>query len=121
VSPLLHCVHKGRDNITAAAYWLALLLGVAYAAGGVVGWIANVTDGDGSDLAFWLVFLLGGAALILAGLFGSRRWSWISALLISVGAAAGALALFWTIIVPIFALVLIGLAFAGARRRTATA
>ena len=110
-----------RVNTTTAAYWLALLLGLAYAAGGIIGWIADVTDGDGSDLAFWLVFLLGGALLILAGLFGTRRWSWISVLLISLGAAAGALALVWTIIVPILALALIGLAFASARRRSATA
>lgn len=96
-------------------------MGIAYAAGGIIGWIADVADGDGNDLAFWLVFLLGGAALILAGLFGTRRWSWTSALLIGVGAAAGALALFWTIVVPILALVLIGLAIASMRRRTATA
>ena len=111
----------GRVNATLAAYWLALPLGVAYAAGGILGWIADVTDGDGSDLAFWLVLLLGGALLIFAGLFGTRRWSWISVLLISLGAAAGALPLVWTIIVPILAVVLIGLAFAGALRRTATA
>ena len=64
----------GRVNATLAAYWLALLLGVAYAAGGILGWIADVTEGDGSDLAFWLVLLLGGALLIFAGLFGTRRW-----------------------------------------------
>jgi hypothetical protein len=110
-----------RDNISTAAYWLALFLGVAYAAGGIIGWIADVTDGDGSDLAFWLVFLPGGAALILAGLFGTPRWRWISVLLISLGAAAGALALFWTIIVPILVLALIALAFTLARRGTVTA
>jgi hypothetical protein len=107
-----------RDGITTAAYWLALLLGIGFAAAGIVGWIADVTDG-GSDLAFWLVLLLGGAALILAGLFLTRRWSWISVLLVSVGAAAGALALFWSILVPILALVLIGLAVTAARRQRA--
>jgi hypothetical protein len=104
-----------RANITAAAFWLALVLGVGYAAAAIVGWIADVTDGDGSDLAFWLVLLLGGAVLILAGLFVARRWSWASAALVSIGAAAGALALFWSILVPVAALVLIGLAVSAAR------
>jgi hypothetical protein len=40
-------------GITTAAYWLALLLGIGFAAAGIIGWIADVTDG-GSDLAFWL-------------------------------------------------------------------
>lgn len=109
-----------RDNITTAAYVLALVLGIGYAAGGIIGWIADVADGDSSDLAFWLVFLLGGAALILAGLFLTRRWTLASVSLVSVGAIAGALALFWSIVVPILALVLIGLAFTARRRTTAT-
>ena len=111
----------GRVNTTTAAYWLALSLGVAYAAGGIIGWIADVTDGDGSDLAFWLVFLLGDALLILAGLFGARRWSWISVLLISLGAAAGALAPGLDDHRPDPRALVDRLTFAGARRRTATA
>ncbi len=110
-----------RDNLTTAAYWLALVLGSAYAAGGIIGWIADFTDGDGSDLVFWLVFLLGGAALILAGLFLARRWSWSSALLISLGAAAGALALLWSILAPILAVMLIALTVSAARHKRAVA
>jgi peptidoglycan/LPS O-acetylase OafA/YrhL len=82
-----------RDRVAMAAYLIALVLAVGYAAAGIVGWIADVTDGDGSDLAFWLLLLLGGAALILFGLFGVARWSWASVVLVSVGAIAGALAL----------------------------
>jgi hypothetical protein len=110
-----------RDKLTTAAYWLALVLGIAYAAGGIIGWAADVADGDGSDLAFWLLFLLGGAALILVGLFVARRWSWSSAILISIGAAAGALALFWSILAPLLAVVLIALAVAAARQTPAAA
>jgi hypothetical protein len=111
-----------RDSdIAAVAYWLALFLGIGYAAGAIIGWIGDVTDGDGSDLAFWLILLLGGAALILAGLFLTRRWSWLSAGLVSFGAAAGALAVLWSILVPITAVVLIGLAVWAARRQAATA
>ena len=110
-----------RDGIAAAAYVLALLVAVGYAAAGIIGWIADATEGDGSDLAFWLVFLLGGAALVLAGVFLTQRWSWPSVLLVSTGAVAGAVALVWSVVVPILALVLIGLAVVAARRRTATA
>lgn len=115
------CFRMERDNITTAAYALALVLGIGYAAGGIVGWIADVTDGDGSDLAFWLLFLLGGAALIFAGLFLTRRWTRASILLVSIGAIAGALVLFWSIVVPILALALVGLALVAGRRSTATA
>jgi hypothetical protein len=110
-----------RDNITTAAYVLGVVLCVAYAAGGIIGWAADVTDGDGSDLAFWLVFLFGGAALIFAGLFLTRRWTRTSIFLVSVGALAGALALFWSIIAPVLALALVGLALMAGRRSTATA
>lgn len=110
-----------RDNITTAAYWLAIVLGVAYAAGGIIGWVVDVTDGDGSDLAFWLLFLLGGALLIFAGLFLTRRWSWRSVVLISTGAAAGALVLVWSILAPLLALALIALTISAARRNPAAA
>jgi hypothetical protein len=109
------------DNVTTAAYVLALIMGIGYAAAGIIGWIADVTDGDGSDLVFWLVFLLGGAALVLAGLFATRRWSMASAVLVGLGAIVGALPLVWTIVVPILALVLIALAILASRRSAATA
>jgi hypothetical protein len=109
------------DNVTTAAYVLALIMGIGYAAAGIIGWIADVTDGDGSDLVFWLVFLLGGAALVLAGLFATRRWSMASAVLVSLGAIVGALPLVWSIVVPILALVLIALAILASRRSAATA
>lgn len=109
------------NGLTTAAYVLALVLAVGYAAAGIIGWIADVTEGDGSDLAFWLVLLLGGSALILAGLFLTPRWSLLSMLLVSVGALAGALALVWSIIVPALAIALIVLVVLAARRRPATA
>lgn len=108
-----------RVGITTAAYAVALVLAVGYAAAGIIGLIADVSDGDGSDLAFWLVFLLGGAALLLAGLFLVQRWSWPSVLLLAVGAVAGAIALVWSIIAPVLALALIVLAVLAARRPAA--
>ena len=109
-----------RDRVETVAYVLALVLALGYLVAGIGGWIGDVTDDDGSDLAFWLVFLLGGALLILVGLFGVSRWSAASVALLAIGALAGALALFWTIVVPVFALVLVVLAITVARRgRTA--
>jgi hypothetical protein len=99
-----------RDRTETTAAVLALVLAAGYALSAVVGAIADVTDGDGSDLVFWLVFLLGGAALLVAGLYAVRRWSWPSVLLVSVGALAGALVLVWSLFVPLLALVLIALA-----------
>jgi hypothetical protein len=110
-----------RDTITTGAYVLAIVMGIGYAAAAIIGWIADVTDGDGSDLAFWVVLLLGGAALVLAGLFATPRWSTASAVLVSLGAIVGALPLVWSIIVPILALVLVALAILASRRSAATA
>ena len=107
------------NGLTTAAYVLALVLAVGYAAAGIIGWIADVTEGDGSDLAFWVILLLGGAALILAGLFLTPRWTLPSILLVSVGALAGALALFWSVIVPVLAIALIVMVVLAARRRPA--
>lgn len=108
-----------RTAIATAAYALALVLAIGYAAAGIIGWIADVTDGDGSDLFFWLLFLLGGAALILIGLFGVPRWSWASVVLVGVGALAGSLPLVWSIVAPVLALLLIALAVILARRPAA--
>ena len=101
-----------RDTLT---LWLGLLLGVGYVVAGIVGWIADVDDGDGSDLAFWLVFLCGGGLILLAGLLRVTSPAWLSVALVAIGAVAGALALVWTVIVPILALVLIVLVVLRAR------
>jgi hypothetical protein len=102
------------DRLTTAAYWLALVLAACYALAGIIGWIANAAEGG--DLAFWLGLLLGGAVLILAGLFLAPRWSVTSVVLLGIGGLAGALALWWSVVAPILAIVLIGLAVAAARR-----
>jgi len=112
---------SGRSfgRIATATKVLAVVLGVGYIAAGVVGAAFGVTDGDGSDLAFWLVLLVGGGALVLIGSFvlGSRPV--LSAVLTSVGALAGAVALFWSVIVPVLALALVVLSVFRARRAAA--
>lgn len=109
-----------RDAILTAALLLGVLLAAVYITAGVIGWIVDVGDGDDSDLAFWLLFLLGGGVLLLVGLFVVRRWSTLSLVLGALGALAGAFALFWTIVLPLLALAFIVLAIA-ARRQPPTA
>jgi hypothetical protein len=64
-----------RDRLTTATLVLGGILGVGYLAAGIGGWIGDVAEGG--DLAFWLIFLCGGGALLLTGLFarGCHRCS----------------------------------------------
>jgi hypothetical protein len=67
------------------------------------------------DVVLWIGLLVGGAALMLVGQRmippGGR-----SALLVSIGAALGALPLFWTLVVPIAVAAVIACSIALARR-----
>jgi hypothetical protein len=101
--------------------WLGLLLGVGYLAAGIGGWIGDVTDGDNGDLVFWLLFLVGGGALLLLGLLATGLPPRATLALQIVGALAGALALLWSILVPILAIVFVVLTVLQARNRPAVA
>ena len=107
-----------RDRVSTATQVLAAVLGVGYIAAGVVGAALDATGGDRSDLAFWLLFLVGGGALVLIGTFalGSPV---LSAVCTSVGALAGAVAIFWSVVVPMLALALVVLSIFRARRAAA--
>jgi hypothetical protein len=70
--------------------WLAILLVAAYVVVGIVGLFADIEPTR--DLVIFVVLLWGGAFLILAGLATFASSPWLSAVLITVGAAAGALA-----------------------------
>ena len=98
---------------------LGVVLGVGYIAAGIIGWIAGATDGGGSDLLFWLLLLVGGGALVLVALFVLTSPPVLSIALAAIGALAGSLALFWSIVVPVLALVFIALLVL-AQRRTQT-
>ncbi len=99
--------------------WLGLLLGVGFVAAGIAGWIADVSDGDGSDLAFWLLFLVGGGLLVLASVVAAGVPRWLALVLGTAGALAGAIALFWTVIVPLLALAFVVLLVLRNRSETA--
>lgn len=83
---------------------LGVFLGLGYLAAALIGWAADVTDGDGSDLAFWLLFLGGGGVLLLVALFVVSEQRAVAAGLAIAGALAGALALFWSVVVPLAAI-----------------
>jgi hypothetical protein len=100
---------------------LGTVVAVVYLlAGVVVGLWPSVWDDTGTgDQIFWIVFLVGAGLLILAGLRMSNRSPWPAAALISVGALAGALPTFWTVIAPIVAIPLVVLSIVYARRKAA--
>ena len=98
---------------------LALVLIAIYCIAGAIGMFADV--GSTRDTILWVGFLLGGAALLVVGLWAYRTSPSTSAVFVSIGAAAGGFPLFWTLFVPLAAAVLIALAFALARRPAAPA
>ncbi|MGH3051980.1 MAG: hypothetical protein ACRDM8_03350 [Gaiellaceae bacterium] len=102
---------------------LGTVVAVAYLlAGVVVGLWPSVWDDTGTDdQIFWIVFLVGGGLLLLGGLRMSKRSPWLSAALISLGALAGAIPTFWTVLAPIAALTLVVLSIVYARRATSAA
>ena len=96
---------------------LALVLIAIYCLAGTIGWFSDFDSTR--DTLLWVWFLYGGAALLGIGLWVYETSPSISAVLVSLGAAAGGLPLFWTILVPLASAVLIALAFALARRPAA--
>ncbi len=93
---------------------LALVLAGIYALAALGGLLADFDTTR--DTVLWVGFLGGGAVLILLSSFFAGVSRWLSAALVSIGAAAGGLPLFWTIVVPLAAAVLIAMSFALARR-----
>jgi FtsH-binding integral membrane protein len=68
------------------------------------------------DTVLWVSFLGVGALLILLGHRKSHTSPPLAALLVSLGAAAGALPLFWSVLVPLACAVVIALSVAIARQ-----
>ncbi len=107
-----------EDRLTRIRSWIAFALAGVYLVAGITG--VFVGFDDTSDTVLWVAFLCGGAALIVAGLVAGHGSGWLSSVLLSIGAAAGGLALLWTIVVPIAVAVLIAMSFAIARRTRAS-
>jgi hypothetical protein len=94
--------------------WVAFGLAVVYVVAGGIGLFAGIDDS--SDRVIWLVLLWGGAAVIFAGIFLANAVGRVAALLLSLGAAAGGLALFWTFLVPVGVAAVIALSVVIVRR-----
>lgn len=107
-------------GVARATRRLVVLLSALYVIAALAGLVFIDFDKT-ADLVLWLAFLLGGAGLMLAGLLVARASPWLSAALVSVGAAGGGLPLFWTILVPLVVALVIALSFVIARRSTAQA
>jgi hypothetical protein len=97
---------------------LGTFTGIAYLVIGVVGglWSSHWEDASASDQIIWIVLLLGGGLLLLAGIRISKRSPWPAAGLISVGAVLGALPIFWTVLALLVAIALVVLSIIYARR-----
>jgi hypothetical protein len=116
--------HMRTSRLGTAVLVLSALLALTYLAGAVLGGLLFDWDDDGgdNDRLFWILFLIAGSVLLLAGLFLADRSRWLAAVLISVGAVVGAIVIFWSIVIPLAAIVLIVLAVLWARSpRAATA
>ena len=96
---------------------LVFVLVALYVVAGIAGFFADFDDT--SDTVLWVAFLCGGAALMLVGLLAAPSSGWLSASLVSIGAAAGGIALLWSIIVPVAAAAVVAMSFATARRASA--
>jgi hypothetical protein len=106
-----------RDGLTSATRFLVLALSILYALAAVAG-LALLDFDTTRSIVLWATLLTGGAALMLVGQLAIPA-GWLSAALISVGAALGGLPLFWTLLVPIAVAAVIACSIALARRRTA--
>ena len=97
---------------------LGFFTAVAYLLVGIIGGLSlsHWDEASTSDQVLWAVLLVGGGILLLAGLRISRRSPWVGFVLISVGALAGALPIFWTLIAVVVAVALVVLSFLYARR-----
>ena len=94
------------------AFWLTLGLALLYIAAGIAETVRAVTTGDGG-LWFWLGTLVGGGALMLAGMAVPSRHPNVGRTLICVGSMMGVLATAWTIVVPLIAVTVVVLALQG--------
>lgn len=100
---------------------LGTFTGVVYILVGIVGglWPGHWDGSTTGDQALWFVFLIGGGVLLLAGLWLFERSPWAGAGIVSLGALAGALPIFWSVAAPLAAIALVVLSLMCARRPAA--
>lgn len=104
------------DGLASATRFLVFALAALYGTASIV--VLLYGGLSTSRTIAWLVFLLGGAALMLLGQLLAPA-GWITAILVSAGAVMGGLPLLLTIVVPIAVAALIACSIALARTQAA--
>jgi hypothetical protein len=100
--------------------WVAAIIYLGF--GLVFGFLPSHWDEASlTDQVLYIVFLVGGALLLVAGLRLFSRSPGVGAVLVSIGGLAGAAPLFWTLLLPLVAIALIVLSVRDVRRARATA
>jgi hypothetical protein len=108
----------GRSSTWTALVILAsILAGASILLGLIVGAAADFDKS--SDRGFWITFLVLSGILIFVGLWLINRNGWLGVALIIVGSILGSIAIFWSIIYPLVAIVVIALAILWVRREPA--
>jgi len=107
------------DGLANATRRLVFSLSALYVVAAAAGPLFIDFDTNSSRV-LWFALLLGGAALMIVGQLAASS-GWPSATLVSVGAAAGGLQLFLTIIVPVAVAAVVACSIALARRGSAPA
>ena len=97
---------------TPLARWLTVILAAIYAVLGTLEVIRRLDDPDFGAMAFLGGTLLGGAAILLVGLFAPLPARY-QVPVIMVGLVAGLVASLWTFVVPILAIVIVVLTVRG--------
>ena len=105
------------QTVQKTLFILGGIMAVGYVLTGV---IAGASPGmwdesSTSERVVWIALLVGGGLLLAAGLWLAQRSPWVAAALISLGAVAGAVAIFWVVVTPFIALALIVLSVINAR------
>lgn len=110
-----------RDPLWTALLVIGGLLALASLILGIV--ISFDEDWDSAgERALWLVFTVGGALLLAAGLwYASRSRTPKAGVLISVGAVLAGVGFFWSIIMPVAAIAVVVMTIMWLRRPTVAA
>ena len=97
---------------------LSGILGAFYVAAAFGGLVANLNDGGDDAGLFFPLFVGLAALLILGGLVAWRRSRHLGGILLACGAALGGLAMWWSIFVPVLALLIVIWVIVGWKGRT---
>jgi hypothetical protein len=114
------CLVRGR-GLRSWLLALGVLLALAYLVLGIIIGVFDEEWDSSGERAFWLVWTLGGATVLAAGLWLVQRAAsgMVAVALIVIGALMGGVATWWLVITAIVAIAVIVLAVLWARRPTA--